>query len=76
VVSTTGGCTWTAVSNTPSWITIQSGQKGSGFGTVMFEVKENRNDDRTGTLTVAGHTVTVRQAAEDDDDKNKKDKDK
>jgi all-beta uncharacterized protein/BACON domain-containing protein len=76
VVSTTGGCTWTAVSNAPSWITIRSGQKGSGFGTVMFEVKENRNDDRTGTLTVADHTVTVRQAAEDDDEKNKKDKDK
>jgi hypothetical protein len=83
-VMTNNGCAWTSESNAPSWIAIRSGQTGSGAGTVTFEVKENRDDARIGTLTVAGRTVTVRQEEEeeeeeeedDDDDKDKKGKDK
>jgi hypothetical protein len=74
LVTTSNGCAWTAQSNASSWITIRSGQKGSGFGVVTFEVKENRDDDpRTGTLTVAGRTVTVRQEEDEDSKKGKKD---
>jgi hypothetical protein len=71
VVSTGNGCVWTASSNARSWITIRSGQKGSGAGTVTFEVEENRDNERTGTLTVAGQTVIVRQEKEEDDKKRK-----
>ena len=57
------GCTWTAASQN-SWITITSGATGTGSGTVVFTVARNTGNDRTGSLTVAGITVTVRQ---DDD---------
>src|SRR5262245_6054591 len=36
-VATTGGCSWTAISNEP-WITITSGSSGSGNGVVAFSV--------------------------------------
>jgi hypothetical protein len=72
-VTTSNGCAWAAESNAPAWITIRSGQKGSGIGIVTFEVRENRDDARVGTLTVAGRTVTVRQ---EEEDKNKGGKDK
>ena len=57
------GCAWTAVSNVP-WVTITSGSSGSGNGTVNFTVAVNPNDTpRSGTLTIAGITFTVNQAA-------------
>ncbi|HMF92659.1 MAG TPA: BACON domain-containing carbohydrate-binding protein [Vicinamibacterales bacterium] len=61
-VSTAPACAWTAVSNAP-FITITSGASGSGTGTVAFSVAANSGTDaRTGTLTIAGQTVTVSQA--------------
>ncbi len=60
-VTTGGGCGWTATSN-DSWLTISGGSNGSGSGTVTFSVTANTAPgDRTGTLTVAGRTVTVTQ---------------
>jgi len=60
-VNTTAGCTWTAVSNS-SFITVQSGDTGTGPGTVTYKVtKNNGNSPRTGTLTIAGRTFTVVQ---------------
>jgi uncharacterized delta-60 repeat protein len=56
------GCTYTAVSNN-SFITITSGASGSGNGTVTFTVAANPGVARTGTITVAGRTFTVNQAA-------------
>jgi hypothetical protein len=65
-VSAGTGCAWTAKSNA-NWIDVKSGASGSGGGSVTFEVKKNDDDDdRTGTLTIAGHTFTVRQQGEDD----------
>ena len=61
-VSSGTSCTWTAVSNA-SWITITSGGSGSGIGGVNFVVAANTGAARTGTLTVAGKTVTFSQAA-------------
>lgn len=55
-------CTWTATSNA-TWITIQSGGTGRGDGSVGYTVAPNLGGTRTGTLTVAGQTVTVTQAA-------------
>lgn len=61
-VSSGTSCPWTAVSNV-SWITITSGGSGSGIGGVNFLVAANTGAARTGTLTVAGKTVTFSQAA-------------
>jgi hypothetical protein len=59
------GCGWASVSNDPSWITITSGTSGSGNGVVNFSVPANTGTMRTGTLTIAGQTVTVKQCAYD-----------
>jgi hypothetical protein len=62
-VVTTPGCPWTAISNAP-WITITSGNPGSGNGTVNFNFAANAvNSPRTGTISIAGLTFTVTQAA-------------
>ena len=56
-------CAWTATSAV-SWITITSGGAGTGNGTVGFAVAPNTTGaSRTGTLSVAGLTFTVSQAA-------------
>jgi uncharacterized protein (TIGR03437 family) len=57
------GCSWTAASNA-SWITITAGASGSGNGSVSYNVAANTaTTSRTGTLTVAGQTFTITQAA-------------
>ena len=62
-VTASGGCTWTAVSNAASWITVSSGSTGSGNGTVAYSVPANPNTtSRTGTITIAGQTFTVTQS--------------
>ncbi len=64
-VSVTSGtsCSWTATSAVP-WITITGGATGAGIGSVSYVVAANTGAAaRTGTLTVAGHTVTFTQAA-------------
>jgi all-beta uncharacterized protein len=54
------GCAWTAASGS-SWITITSGS-GSGNGKVTYAVAADPNGaPRTGTITIAGQTVTLTQ---------------
>jgi hypothetical protein len=62
-VTASNGCVWT-VANTTPWITILSGASGDGSGTVSYAVAAytGKPKKRTGTLTVAGQTVTVRQS--------------
>ncbi len=61
-VTTRGGCDWTAVSNA-AWITITGSGIGSGDGTVNFTVGPLASGlARTGTVTIAGQTVTIVQA--------------
>lgn len=61
-VTTTSGCAWTSVSNA-AWITVAGGASGTGTGTVTIHVAANPTTGaRTGTLTVAGQTVTVEEA--------------
>ena len=44
-------------------MTVTSGSSGTGPGTVTYNVTANTSTSpRTGTLTIAGHTVTVTQA--------------
>jgi hypothetical protein len=62
VTASASTCTWTATSAAP-WIVIGSGGSGTGSGRVAYSVTpQTATDDRTGTLTVAGSTVTVTQA--------------
>jgi BACON domain-containing protein/all-beta uncharacterized protein len=53
-------CSWTATSHV-DWIDIRSGRDGKGSGAVVYEVAATAGPPRTGTLTVAGQTVTVTQ---------------
>ena len=63
-VTTTSGCGWTGVSKSTSWISITSGSSGAGNGAVSYTVAANMSaSSRTGTLTIAGRTVTITQVA-------------
>jgi hypothetical protein len=62
-VTTDAGCAWTATSHA-GWIAITAGSTGGGSGTTSYSIEANlSSNSRTGTLTVAGQTVTVTQAA-------------
>jgi len=58
------GCAWTA-SSSAAFVTITSGTSQSGNGSVNVTVSENTGDARSATLTVAGQSVAVSQAAGD-----------
>jgi hypothetical protein len=65
-VTVTSACgAWTATKDAnASWLTIWSGASGTGNGTVVYSVAENTTtSSRVGTLTIAGNTYTVTQAA-------------
>ena len=60
-VATGKDCTWTAATNA-SWITITSGQGGTGNGRIQYSVSPNLETmERTGTMTVAGKTFILTQ---------------
>jgi hypothetical protein len=62
-VTAGSGCGWTAASNA-GWISVTSGATGSGNGTVGYAATANTTgSSRTGTLTIAGQTLTVTQVA-------------
>lgn len=61
-VAATSGCAWTATSAVP-WIAITSGASGTGSGTVSYTVAANTGPARTATITIAGQTHAVNQAA-------------
>lgn len=62
-VSAGSGCNW-AASSTDNWIHVESGATGSGNGVVSFTVDANPDAmARGGTLSIAGQTFTVNQAA-------------
>ncbi len=59
-VTNGAGCAWTSSSNA-SWLTVSG--SGTGNGSVTYTIASNAACARTGTLTVAGRTFTVSQAA-------------
>ena len=60
-VTTGTSCTWTAVSDR-GWMAITSGVSGTGSGAVAVNLTANANTtERSGTLTIAGQSVAVRQ---------------
>ena len=61
-VTAASGCEWSA-SSPVSWISIRSGARGAGAGTVTFSVVANAaTTSRSATLTIATRAFTVRQA--------------
>jgi hypothetical protein len=60
-VSAPGGCSWTAQSANP-WLTVEP-RNGQGGGTVQVAVAPNGPAARSGSVTVAGAAVQVRQVA-------------
>ena len=59
-VDTGATCSWTAVSQA-NWITINGAASGTGSGSIRVSVAASLLTGRTGTLIVAGQTVTVTQ---------------
>jgi len=62
VLGSGSGCAWTATSNAV-WITVTGGASGTDNGTVSYSVAANTGAARSGTITIAGQTFTVNQAA-------------
>lgn len=62
-VSAPQNCEYSIKSNA-NWINLENPQEnfGSGNGTVTFYVRFNRTISRSGTITIAGQTVTVTQS--------------
>jgi all-beta uncharacterized protein len=60
-VTAPAGCSWTAQSQA-TWITITNGASGSGSAVVVFRVAATDGPGRSGTLVVAGRTITVTQS--------------
>jgi hypothetical protein len=61
-VSATPGCSWRAESQT-AWIAIVRGETGSGSGSAVVRVDPTSGPVRTGTIVVAGRTVSVTQSS-------------
>src|ERR1035438_1754497 len=54
--------TWTAKTNA-AWLYLSAdNQSGAGSANVVFTFDANLGETRTGTLTIAGQTLTVTQA--------------
>src|SRR5262249_44164499 len=55
------GCNWTAVAS-DDWITVTSGDSGSGPATIGFLVRDNfEPTPRQGTITIGGQVFTIVQ---------------
>ena len=61
-VNTQAGCGWTAVP-VASWLGVTGNNTGIGSGTINYAFTANTGAQRTGTITVAGQTFTLTQAA-------------
>jgi hypothetical protein len=59
-MDTTSGCSWSATSDSTSWLTTSS--SGTGDGRIDYSfVANNSTSSRTGRITVAGQVYTVTQ---------------
>jgi hypothetical protein len=61
-VTTQVGCGW-QVSESLNWVSVTSGNSGTGSATVTYTVSPNTgHGDRKGNLSIAGRTLSVNQA--------------
>jgi len=56
------GCAWTSTSNA-TWLTFSGASAGTGNGSVTISAAANTGIARTGTVTIAGQTLSVTQAS-------------
>jgi sugar lactone lactonase YvrE len=61
-IKTTASCSWT-VSGVPGWITVSSALTGTGSASVTLVVGPNSGASLSGTVMIAGASVTVAQPA-------------
>lgn len=62
-VLTSAGCAWSASENL-DWLTVTNGSSGIGNGVVQYYVSPNNSTaTRSGTISIAGQTFSVQQAA-------------
>jgi hypothetical protein len=59
--ASSGQCRWTAVSDVP-WIGFASAREGSGNGSVTVTIDPLTGPQRVGSVTIAGHVVTITQS--------------
>jgi hypothetical protein len=62
VTASSATCSWTAQSHV-SWITVVGTGSGMGNGSIGYTVAANTGSARAGTVTIAGDTFTVSEAA-------------
>ena len=62
-VTTSPACTWSTSPAGDPWITLTSGQSGTGNGGVTFTVAANGGAQRSSSLTVAGTVIPISQNA-------------
>jgi len=60
-ITTAPGCTWTATSAV-NWVTVAT-PSGAGSGQATFAVQPNASPPRSGTVALAGRTLTINQAS-------------
>ena len=60
-VQTTSGCSWSASSDSTSWLQVTGGQNGTGSGWVSWSASSNSGGQRTGTIWAGGQGYTVSQ---------------
>jgi len=61
-ITTTAGCSWAATTG-DGWITITSGNNGTGNGTIGYSVSGNGSStQRSGSISVQGVSYTITQA--------------
>jgi hypothetical protein len=60
-VTTQSGCAWSA-SSSASWITIISGNSGTGSGTIAYSAASNDGTPRSVVSTIAGQPFTFNQS--------------
>lgn len=58
-------CVWTAVSDSPTWLTLTGVTAGLGLGTVSYSVATNAGVPRTGNITIGSQTFTINQTGAD-----------
>ena len=56
------GCAWNAFSNA-SWISFIAGVSGMGNGSVALSIAPNGSSSRSGSVNIAGQTITITQPA-------------
>jgi hypothetical protein len=61
IEASAGACKWTAAS-LADWVIVSSASSGSGSGSVSLTVRPNTGGARTGSVVVAGQTLTIAQS--------------